>query len=132
MILLDTNALVEILEKRSKSGEELYSAVIESGESIGTTSINLHELMYGLRKYSKPPKELLQLPVFDYSREDALLSSEIEFEVEKSGTPVRRMDCMIAAVAIRKSMELLTLDLKHFEPIANKSRLKFFKWTVSG
>jgi tRNA(fMet)-specific endonuclease VapC len=58
-ILLDKNVLVEILEKRSKIDEELYSAVIASGESICTTSINLHEILYDLKKYDKPMMELL-------------------------------------------------------------------------
>ena len=82
MTLLDSNVLVEILEKKSKKGEPLYSEIIESGEGICTTLI-LHEIMYGLRKYSKPTKELLQLPVVDYSKEDALLSAKIEYEMEK-------------------------------------------------
>jgi len=128
MILLDTNVLVEILEKRSKIGEELYSAVIASGESICTTSINLHEILYGLKKYDKPVKELLQLPIIDYSRDAALLSAEIEYDMEKSGTPVRRTDTMIAAVAIKGSVRLLTLDTRHFEPIAKKTALEFFKF----
>ncbi len=53
MIILDTNVVVEILGKRSIKGEQLYSALIESGETISTTAINLHEVMYGLRKYSQ-------------------------------------------------------------------------------
>ena len=127
MILLDTNVLVEILEKRSKKGEELYSAVIASGESICTTSINLHELLYGLKKYGKPVKELLQLPIIDYSKDAAFLSAEIEYEMEKNGTPVRRTDSMIAAVAVNGLMPLLTLDTRHFEPIAKKFALEFFR-----
>ncbi len=126
MILLDSNALVEILEKRSKVGEELYLTLIESGEAICTTSINIHEIMYGLIKYGKSTKELLQLPIVDYSREAASLSAQIEYELEKSRTPVRRTDSMIAGVAIKESMQLLTLDEKHFEPIATKG-LKLFK-----
>ncbi len=127
MLLLDTNVLVEILEKRSKKGEELYSSVIASGEAIGTTAINLHELLYGLKKYAKPVKELLQLPIIDYSRDAALLSAEIEYDMEKNGTPIRRTDTMIAAIAIKGSMHLLTLDTKHFEPIAKKTPLEFFR-----
>jgi tRNA(fMet)-specific endonuclease VapC len=125
---LDTTALIEILEKRSKIGEELYSTIIESEESICTTSINLQELLYGLRKFNKPTKELLQLPIVDYSKCAALLSAQIEYELEKNGTPVRRTDSMIAGVAINEMLPLLTLDSKHFDPIAKKfSSLKFFQ-----
>lgn len=48
MILLDTDVLIEILEKRSRTGEEMYQAVISNGDAIGTTAINPHELLFGL------------------------------------------------------------------------------------
>jgi tRNA(fMet)-specific endonuclease VapC len=129
MILLDTNVLVEILEKRSRKGEDLYSDIIDTAEPICTTSINLHEVLHGLRKYGKSAKPLLQLPVVDYSKDDALTSSEIEYEMGKIGSSVRRMDSMIAAVAINKSISLLSLDPKRFAPIAKKFPLKLFRAT---
>ena len=126
MILIDSTALIEILEKRSKTGERLYSAIIESGEPICTTSINLHEVLYELKKFNKPIKELLRLPIVDYSREAALLSAQIEYEMEKNGTPARRTDSMTAGVAVTEALHFLTLDSKHFDPIAKKFPLKFF------
>lgn len=56
--------------------------------------------MCGLKKYSKQVKELLQLPIIKYSKEDAFLSAEIEFEAERNGTPVHRTDNIIAAIAV--------------------------------
>lgn len=127
MILIDSNALIEILEKRSKVGEKLYASLLSSGEAIGTTSINLHEILYGLRKYSKPVNEILQIPTIEYSKEDAELSSQIELELETSGRKVRRTDTMIASIAINHSMKLLTLDTKHFGFLAEKTTLKLFE-----
>ncbi len=126
MILLDTDALIELLEKRSKKGEAVYSSLIASGETIGTTALNLHELLYGLKKYAKPVKELLQLQIIAYTKEDAELSSQIELDMEKEGMVVRRVDTMVAAIAINHSMKLLTLDSKHFEPLSRKTQLKLF------
>jgi tRNA(fMet)-specific endonuclease VapC len=126
LIVLDTDALIEILEKRSARGEVAYSAVIGTGEPICTSSINLHELLYRLKKYGKSLKEALTLPVVDYTKNDALLSSDIENQLSRSGKVVRRTDTMIAAVAINASAQLLTLNLKHFEPITKVSRLVLF------
>lgn len=126
MILLDTDVLIEILEKKSGVGEKLYVSLIETQETIGTTAINLHELLYGLRKYSKVMKELLQVPVIGYSKEDAVLSSTIELDMERDGKKVRRTDSMIAAIAINHSMKLFTLDAKHFDPITQRTSLKLF------
>jgi len=124
LILLDTNVLIEILEKRSREGEEMYSSLISSGEAIATTAINLHELLYGLEKYAKPLKEILQLPVIDYTKQDAELSSRIELDMENAGLKTRRMDTMIAAIAINHSAKLFTLDKKHFEPISKRTSLQ--------
>lgn len=126
MILLDTDVLIEILEKRSRTGEEMYQAVISNGDAIGTTAINLHELLFGLRKYAKPIKEIFQLPVIDYTADDARLSSQIELDMDRLGRTVRRTDTMIAAIAINRSMKLLTLNTKHFKPISEKTSLKLF------
>ena len=126
MILLDTNVLVEILEKRSRKGEALYSYLINTGESICTTVLNLHELLYGLKKYNKPTNTILQLPIINYTKDDALLSAEIDYRMEKIGTTVRRTDSMIASVAINKSIPLLTFDQRHFIPIAEKFPLNLF------
>jgi len=126
LILLDTDAIIELLEKRSKIGEEVYSSLISSGEPIGTTAINLHELLYGLKKYAKTLKELLQMHVIDYTKEDAELSSQIELGMERAGMAVRRADTMIAAIAINHSMKLFTLDTKHFEPLSKRTALRLF------
>jgi tRNA(fMet)-specific endonuclease VapC len=132
MILLDTDVLIEILEKRSEKGEELYSTVIETGESVCTTSINLHELLYGLKKYNKSTKTLLQFPVLDYSKDDARVSSDIESQLEKKGNSIRRTDAMIAAIAINKSVSLLTLDNRHYAAIAAKFPLKLYQLGKEG
>ena len=68
MILLDTNVIIEILEKRSKVGEKLYSSLVLANETLGTTALNLHEVLYGLKKYSKQIKGLLGLPTIGYTK----------------------------------------------------------------
>jgi len=125
MIILDTDILIEIFDRKSRKGDEALKLVLESGENIGITSINLHEVLYGLQKYAKPVKEVLQLPVVNYTKKDANLSAKIELDAERMGTPIRRTDAMIAAITINNGASLYTLDLKHFQPIKALS-LKLF------
>ena len=54
MIVLDTDVLIEILDKKSKRGSQAFDRLLESGEEVTTTSTNLHEILYGLHKYGKP------------------------------------------------------------------------------
>lgn len=125
MILLDTDVLIEIFDRGSERGDEALEAILESGEDIAMTSISLHEILYGLEKYAKPVKDVLLLPVLDYTKRDARISAEIEVEAEKSGGAIRRTDAMIASVAINHGALLYTFDLKHFKPIEDMG-LKLF------
>lgn len=114
MIVLDTDVLIEILDRRSVKGDEALRKLSEKGQDIAITVINLHEVLYGLAKYAKPIREVLLLPVLDFTKVDAELSAELELKAERSGTPVRRTDAMIAAITINRGASLYTFDLKHF------------------
>ena len=125
MILLDTDVLIEIFDKHSQNGDQILKRILEKGDNVGTTAINLHEVMYGLQKYAKPVSEVLQLPVLNYGKEDARLSVRLELAAEKAGTPIRRTDAMIAAISISNEADFFTLDSKHFGPMKNMG-LKLF------
>jgi tRNA(fMet)-specific endonuclease VapC len=119
MIVLDTDVLIEIFDKHSQKGDQIFKRILEKGDNVGTTAINLHEVMYGLQKYAKPVSEVLQLPVLNYGKEDARLSVRLELAAEKAGTPIRRTDAMIAAIAISNETDFFTLDSRHFGPMKN-------------
>lgn len=108
MMLLDTNVLIEIFDRKSNRGDEILRKITESGEDVATTSINLHEILYGLEKYAKPIREVTLLPVLDYTKRDAGLSAEIELKAEKAGATIRRTDAMIASIAINHRATLYT------------------------
>ena len=125
MILLDTDVLIEILDKESDKGDKILAALEAAEGDLATSSVNMHELLYGLKKYSKSEEKATQLRVVPYERRDAELSSHLELAAEKRGRPVRRSDSMIAAVAINRSAELATLDADHFRPFTQDG-LKVF------
>jgi len=117
MIILDTDVLIEIFDRKSEIGDEALKKILERGEDISITAINLHEILYGLQKYAKPVREVLRLPVLNFIKRDANLSAQIELEAESKGAPIRRTDAMIAAITINNGASLYTLDLKHFQPL---------------
>ncbi|MEM2341051.1 MAG: PIN domain-containing protein [Candidatus Bathyarchaeia archaeon] len=43
MIVLDTDVLIEIFDRQSARGDEALRKLIERGEAVATTVINLHE-----------------------------------------------------------------------------------------
>lgn len=117
MILVDTDVLIEIFDKNSKRGGEALETIEEIGEEVAITSLNLHEILYGIYKYSSDEKidKVLLLEVIEFQKEDARLSAKLEVESEKRGKKVARWDAMIAAVAINRKSRLFTFNTKHYE-----------------
>ena len=117
MILVDTDVLIEIFDRNSEKGDEALKKIERTGEDITTTSLNLHEILYGLHKYTDHAKleRILVLDVVEFTKDDAVLSSKLEVETGKNGKKVPRFDAMIAAVAINRGFKLFTFNRKHFE-----------------
>jgi len=125
MIVIDTDVLIEIFDRKSAKGGEALNKILDSGESACITAINLHEVLYGLEKYAKPVKDVLRLPVLSFVKRDASVAAKIELEMERSGSAIRRTDAMIAAVALNNGAVLYTFDVRHFKPL-EKLGLKLF------
>ena len=112
MILVDTDVLIEILDKNSKKGEDALRKIEDAGEDISLTSLNLHEILFGLYKYAdnKKIEKIKLLDVIDFTRDDAVLSAKLEVKAEKRGEKIPRFDAMIAAVAINRGFKLFTFN----------------------
>lgn len=66
MIILDSDVLIKILDRKSDKGAKAVERILNSGEDVCTTVIGLHEGLFGMYKHEKPVKELLQLPALNY------------------------------------------------------------------
>ncbi len=117
MILVDTDVLIEILDENSKKGDAALKTLEEAGEDITLTSLNLHEIHYGLYKYADNLKieKILMFDIVDFTKEDANLSAKLEVKAERKGNKTPRFDTMIAAVAINRGLKLFTFNKKHFK-----------------
>jgi len=117
LILVDTDVLIEILDKNSKKGEDALRKIEDAGEDISLTSLNLHEILFGLYKYAdnKKIEKIKLLDVIDFTRDDAVLSAKLEVKAEKRGEKIPRFDAMIASVAINRGFKLFTFNKDHFD-----------------
>ena len=109
-IIIDTDVLIEISDKNSLKGNQIYEKIISSRENIAITSITLYETLYGLLKSEKPIQYLLSFPVYDFSKDDAQQAAKFEIELEKKGKKIKRTDIMIASTIINKGATLCTFD----------------------
>ena len=116
MIIIDTDVLIEIFDKKSIKGDEAVNKIELSGEDIAITAINLHEILYGLYKFSKKKIDgLEQIPTIEFDREDAKLAAKIEVQTEKEGQIIHRTDSMIASIAINRKAKLFTYNQRHYQ-----------------
>ncbi len=123
MIIIDTDVLIEIFDKNSEKGNLALDELEKSGEDVSITSITLHEILFGHYKINKKIKDIAQINTIEYNKKDAELSARIEYELEKEGKSIPRIDSMIAAIAINRKAKIYTFNKKHFQTIKD---LKLF------
>ncbi len=124
MIIIDTDVLIEILDRKSGKGDAALKKIENTGEEVVITALNLHEIAYGLYKYGKEIiREIEQMETLGYTRDDALLSAKLELECERRGKKASRRDSMIAAIAINRNAKVFTFNKKHFQIFSNLSLL---------
>lgn len=121
MILVDTDVLIEIFDKNSEKGDAALKKIEEIGEDITLSSLNLHEILFGLYKYKTRGKidKILLFDVVEFNKDDANLSAKLEIEAERKGKKASRFDSMIAAVAINRGLSLFTFNTSHFKVFKN-------------
>ncbi|MGC8506500.1 MAG: type II toxin-antitoxin system VapC family toxin [Thermoplasmata archaeon] len=124
LILLDTDVIIEVLDKNSGRGKALALRIIESGEEYCTSPLNIHEVLYGIEKCSKDSRLVLQIPALGYSKKDSGLSAVLELSAERKGRTVPGTYAMVASVAINNGCSLYTSD-NHFEVFTDDG-LKLF------
>ena len=116
MIIIDTDVLIEILDKKSDVGQIFYEKIKSSKHDISITVITLHEILYGFLKYQKASNQILEFHILEYNKKEAELSAKLEIEIEKQGTKIPRTDAMIAAIAINNNAILFSRD-NHFSKL---------------
>jgi predicted nucleic acid-binding protein len=124
MIIIDTDVLIEIFDKHSNKGKDALNKLEKNQEDISITSLNLHEILFGHNKRNKNISDIYQIQTIPFTKQDAILSAELESNLEKQGKVIARTDAMIAAIAINNNAKLFTFNLKHFEIIP---KIKLFK-----
>jgi predicted nucleic acid-binding protein len=126
LIIIDTDVLIEISDKRSKKGDQIYQRIISSGDNVAITSITMYEALYSLMKYTKPFHHLFSFHVYVFSNEDAQQAARLEISLEKKGKKIKRTDIMIASTVMNKGATLCTFD-NDFQALEDYG-LKIIRW----
>lgn len=120
-ICLDSNILIELLNKNEKTKELIKS--LEGNFCL--SSISAFEIQVGRK--SEIITELLDwLYVIPFDNECAKVAADIIKELKNKGELIDIKDLFIAATCIQTNMSLLTYNRKHFDRL-EKFGLKLVK-----
>ena len=128
MACLDTNVLIDLTGRGGRARHEAASALVRElraeGRTLATTRLNVAELYVGVERSTDRDSEErrvetvlggLIVPEFDDTA--ARQFAMIDAYLSERGRPVGDMDALIAAVTIVHGRALVTLNVRHFEPI---------------
>ena len=124
MIFLDTDILSYFFAGNVQIRNHLREN-IKKGESIGITSINVYEVLKGLKYKNNPAKEkqfmdfLRNIVIFTLDNTALIEAADIYAESRKSGKPISDADILIAAIVMSNNGLLVSNNTKHYEHIKN-------------
>ena len=122
MVCLDTDIIINFL-RNEESSVEFFNQLVNKGEEILTTSVNVFELWKGAYKSNK--KEafkavndfLSKCRVIYLDEASSKKTAEILQDLTLKGDIIDVLDIMIASIAIINKESLKTNNKRHFERI---------------
>lgn len=134
MILLDTSALIEFLNRTGSRHDKAIETLLSNEADIAIAEITLTEVLQGIRNerdYSEVRTSLMTLPILSLKGHDSYIkAADIYRKCRTKGFTIRStIDLLIAQTAIEHNAELLHND-RDFEAIAPVSSLKLYHLTT--
>lgn len=133
--LLDTNAVIALLNDQPQTVRKRLRRVIGRRNAVAVSSVVLYELWYGIArsKHRRENTERLRaflsgaINVVDFDAEDAVAAGDLRATLETSGAPIGPYDLLIAAQALRMGATLVTANVSEFSRVRG---LAWQDWTT--
>ena len=115
-ILIDTSAWIDFFRETGGAVGDLVAELIRLDQAYLTGPV-MAELLHGAkgkREATELDAVFTTIPILDVSREDWIMTGTTLHTLRKKGLSIPLTDVLIASVAQRHKMAVLTLD-KHFQ-----------------
>ena len=136
-VLLDTDIYSEVLKEIDPRVGDRAAAYREEYDRFTITAVTVMEIVKGLRRMARPDRaerllrQLRTTEVLSFDADAATVAGQIFADLERIGQLIGHADPMIAAVAVRHGLPLVTGNGKHFERIqALGYALELENWRV--
>ena len=134
--LLDTNAVIAVLNKKPETVRERLRQVLTAESRVAISSVVLFELAYSVAKSlhrdanTQRLRTFLagQVDVISLGPEGAWRAGELRASLERQGTPIGPYDVLIAAQALQLDATLVTANFAEFGRVQG---LKWEDWSQS-
>jgi len=122
-MIADTSFLMDLM-RGDQGALRLLDACHEEGWSVHVPSIVLHELQRGVARARRPEREWQRirhattgLSVVPHDKEAAIFGGQLDGALTAAGTPIDVEDAIIAAIALRENMPVVTRNVEHFRRV---------------
>ena len=114
--LLDTNHASPLVTRDHPLRNQVSNA-LQRGDTFALAAANLAEVLYGISALPRAAQNKLEwdrlrssLWVYAIEEQDAVASAEIRIRLRRRGRQIGATDAMLAAIALRYGLALLTTD----------------------
>jgi predicted nucleic acid-binding protein len=133
--ILDTDILSEITKGKNQQVLENVAAYLHEHGQLTLTSVSVFEVLFGLhsKQATRQIKDFLD-SMADHEEitptpDDYRLAAEICASLQRAGTPIGKLDPLIAACAIERGLPLATGNTRHHRFIQNAGfSLQLVNW----
>lgn len=122
--LLDTNACIAALNGRPVLVRDRIVRARSAGSEIVVSAIALFELWHGVGRSAQATRSTERLTIFrdsvrilPFDEDDARVSGSIEADLRALGIPIGPYDVLIAGQAVRRSLTLVTANVREFSQV---------------
>ena len=125
MFCLDTDVIIGVMTRRARAVSERLAIEIARGTRLIVPAPVLFELRYGAAKSAAPARSHARLDDFlvvvseiaTFDPTDAGEAGDIRAYLESKGIPIGPFDVLIAAQARRRSLPLVTSNVREFSRV---------------
>ena len=137
MYLLDTNAVIGLLNGPPTAVRERFRRRSSEGADMAVSSIVLFELWYGVARSAHPERNAERLEAFLsgvvavalFDAQDAAEAGRLRVRLARQGSPIGPYDVLIAAQALVRGATVVTANVAEF---ARVPALSWEDWAAVG
>jgi len=131
LILIDTSAFIEFLNRTGSSFDKEIEYLINNDEELAFADITITEILQGIKDdkdFNEIKSSLTAFPIYSLKSTDSYIAAAALYrKCRKNGLKIRStIDLLIAQIALEHDLVLMHND-KDFQSIAGLSRLKTYK-----